>query len=52
MSNYNIEVRQYSASDLPPIDLKEVWRYTGSRQIPSEGPLADLMDEILSNTAA
>ncbi len=48
MSNYNIEVRQYSASDLPPIDLKEVWRYTGSRQIPSGGPLADLMDEMLS----
>ena len=48
MSSYNIEVRQYDAASLPPIDVNEVWRYCGCREIPSEGELVNLMDEVLS----
>ena len=47
MSSYNIDVRQYDASVLPPIDVKEVWRYSGCRSIPEDQPSLDLMDSML-----
>jgi len=47
MTGYNIEVRQYDPSDLPPVDVKEVWRYCGCKTIPEDQESLDLMDEIL-----
>ena len=47
MSGYDIEVRQYDNSKLPPIDVKEVWRYCGCKQIPEDEESLKLMDEVL-----
>ncbi len=47
MSSYNIDVRQYDSSVLPPIDVKEVWRYSGCRSIPEDQTSLDLMDSML-----
>ncbi|MBP5262309.1 MAG: hypothetical protein J6Z43_09305, partial [Clostridiales bacterium] len=47
MSPYNIEVRQYDSSSLPPVDLKEVWRYSGCREVPSDEAMVSLMDEVI-----
>ncbi|SCW31577.1 Vitamin B12 dependent methionine synthase, activation domain [Ruminococcaceae bacterium YRB3002] len=48
MTGYNIEVRQYDPLSLPDIDVKEVWRYCGCRDVPSDEAMISLMDEVLS----
>ena len=47
MTGYNIEVRQYDPSSLPPVNVNEVWRYSGCRTIPEDEESLKLMDEML-----
>ena len=52
MTGYNVEVRQYDQSDLPPVNEREVWRYSGCKQIPDESELTELMRDTLDKYAA
>lgn len=47
MIGTNIEIRQYSSSDLPPVDIREVWRYSGCKAVPEDEASVKLMNEIV-----
>jgi len=52
MTGYNVEVRQYDQSDLPPVNEREVWRYSGCKDIPDEPELTELMRDTLDRYAS
>ena len=47
MTAGNIEVRQYDAAELPPVNVDEVWRYCGCKTVPEDEESVRLMGEIL-----
>ena len=49
MTAYNIEVRQYDASELPPVNVNEVWRYSGCKSVPEDEETVRLMEETLKD---
>ncbi|MBR2295695.1 MAG: hypothetical protein IJ869_08060 [Clostridiales bacterium] len=51
MIEKNIKVVRWPASELPPVDVKEVWRYSGCREIPENGPMSELMDAVIRECA-
>ena len=48
MTDTLIEVRQYDHSDLPAVNLAEVWRYSGCRTAPDDQVMTDLMNDTVS----
>lgn len=44
-----VEVRQFDASELPPVNVREVWRYSGCRTVPEDENMLSMMDEVLTD---